>query len=55
MLLAGVLIASVPMMSIYALFGYRYGQETMAASALILATILSFATVSALVALIGRV
>lgn len=46
--LAGVLFAAVPMMSIYALFGQRWGAEGMAASALLLATALSFFTVSAL-------
>jgi hypothetical protein len=46
LMLAGVLFASVPMMSIYALFGQRWGAETLAASALILTTALSFLTVS---------
>lgn len=46
--LAGVLFASVPMMSIYALFGQRWGAESLAASALILTTVLSFLSVSAL-------
>ncbi len=48
LVLSGVLISSVPMMSIYALFGQRWGEETIAASALILATAVSFLTVSAL-------
>lgn len=48
LILAGVLFASVPMMSIYALFGQRWGAESFAASALILATALSFFTVSVL-------
>lgn len=46
--LAGILFAAVPMMSIYALFGERWGAEGMAASALLLATVLSFFSVSAL-------
>lgn len=46
--LAGILFAAVPMMSIYALFGERWGAEGMAASALLLATALSFFSVSAL-------
>jgi malonate transporter len=46
LILAGVLFASVPMMSIYALFGQRWGAESFAASALILTTVLSFFTVS---------
>lgn len=46
--LAGILFAAVPMMSIYALFGQRWGAEGMAASALLLATALSFFTVSTL-------
>ena len=48
LVLAGVLFASVPMMSIYALFGQRWGAESLAASALILTTVLSFFTVSAI-------
>ncbi|WGV15025.1 AEC family transporter [Fuscovulum ytuae] len=48
LVLAGVLFASVPMMSIYALFGQRWGAESFAASALILTTVLSFLTVSAI-------
>jgi hypothetical protein len=48
-----VLIASVPMLSIYALFGLRWGNEAMAATALIVATVVSFFTVSGLLALMG--
>jgi len=48
---AGVLIAAVPMMSIYALFGSRWGNEGMAAMSLIAATVVSFFTVSGLLAL----
>lgn len=55
LLLSGVLIAAVPMMSIYALFGQRWGQEQLAASALLTAIVLSFGTVSAAIALIGQV
>lgn len=50
--LAGILFAAVPMMSIYALFGLRWGAEALAASALIHATLLSFFTVSALIWLV---
>lgn len=53
LLISGVLIAAVPMMSVYALFGQRWGQETLAASALILATVCSFATISAMLFLVG--
>ncbi len=53
LLISGVLIASVPMMSTYALFGLRWGNEALAATALIVATVVSFFTVSALLALLG--
>lgn len=53
LLISGMLIASVPMMSIYALFGLRWGEERLAASALIVTTVLSFFTVSGLLWLIG--
>jgi hypothetical protein len=53
LLTSGVLIASVPMLSIYALFGLRWGNEAMAATALIVATVVSFFTVSGLLALMG--
>ncbi|SDW56284.1 AEC family transporter [Roseicitreum antarcticum] len=52
LLLSGVILAAVPMMSIYGLFGQRWGHEALAATALILATVASFATVSALLWLI---
>ena len=52
--LAGVLIAAVPMMSIYALFGHRWGQERLAASALVVATVLSFFTISAMLFVLGK-
>lgn len=48
LVLAAVLFASVPMMSIYALFGQRWGAESLAASALILTTVFSFLSVSAI-------
>ncbi len=53
LLISGVLIASVPMMSIYALFGLRWGEETLAASAMIMTTLLSFFSVSFLLWFIG--
>lgn len=54
LLLSGVLIAAVPMLSIYALFGQRWGREEVAAAALLTATVLSFATVSGALAVAGR-
>lgn len=54
LLIAGVLMAAVPMLSIYALFGLRWGNESMPAMALIVATVVSFFTVSALLALLGH-
>ena len=53
LLTSGVLIASVPMLSIYALFGQRWGNEPLAATALIGATVVSFFSVSGLLALLG--
>ncbi|MCW2248705.1 putative permease [Azospirillum fermentarium] len=41
-----ILSASVPMMSIYPLFGQRCGQEALCAAALVTATIASFVTIS---------
>lgn len=55
LLVSGVLIAAVPMLSIYGLFGQRWGQENLAATALLTAVVLSFATVTAAIALIGQV
>ncbi len=49
---AAILNAAVPMMGVYALFGLQYGREGMAASALILATLGSFFTLSGLIALL---
>lgn len=51
--LAGVLTAAAPMLSIYALFGQRFGREGMTATALIVATVLSFATISFGLVVIG--
>lgn len=53
--IAGILIAAVPMISIYALFGQRWGHEGLAARSLIGATTVSFGTVSALLWVIGPV
>ncbi|PKQ05191.1 MAG: permease [Alphaproteobacteria bacterium HGW-Alphaproteobacteria-11] len=53
LLTSGVLIASVPMLSTYALFGLRWGNEALAATSLIVATVVSFFTVSGLLALLG--
>ena len=53
LLISGVLIASVPMLSTFALFGLRWGNEALAATSLIVATVVSFFTVSGLLALLG--
>ncbi|MGH8353891.1 MAG: AEC family transporter [Pseudomonas sp.] len=43
---AGVLFASAPMMSIYPILGQRYGLEGRCAAALVVATVLSFLSIS---------
>jgi malonate transporter and related proteins len=53
LMIAGIIIAAVPMMSIFALFGQRWGHEGLAARSLIGATTASFLTVSALLWAIG--
>lgn len=50
--LAGTIIAAVPMLSIFGLLGQRWGAPDLAATAMLLTTVLSFATVSALLSLI---
>jgi|APMI01.1.fsa_nt_gi malonate transporter and related proteins len=42
-----VLMASVPMLSIYPIFGQRHGQEGFCAATLLVATVLSFVTIAA--------
>ncbi|MCQ4259468.1 AEC family transporter [Stutzerimonas stutzeri] len=46
---AGVLMAAAPMMSIYPILGARYGFEGRCAAALVVATVLSFLSVSAFI------
>tara|TARA_R100001244_G_scaffold101215_4_gene75450 strand:- start:4357 stop:5304 length:948 start_codon:yes stop_codon:yes gene_type:complete len=53
LLVAGVLFASAPMMSIYPILGQRFGLEERCAAALVAATVLAFITVSALVGFLG--
>lgn len=45
----GLLFASAPMLSIYPIFGQRYGLEERCAAALLVSTVLSFATISLLI------
>ncbi|WP_343079072.1 AEC family transporter [Ostreiculturibacter nitratireducens] len=52
LMIAGVVTASVPMMTIYTLFGQRFGREGMTATAQILATAVSFFTVSLILSLL---
>jgi len=47
MVLAGVVIAAAPMMSVYPILGQRFGLEGRCAAALVLTTLASFITVSA--------
>lgn len=51
--LALMIIASAPMMTIYPLLGARFGQGSQAAAALLVGTVLSFFTMSAVIALAG--
>jgi hypothetical protein len=50
---AAVIIASAPMLSIYPIFGARHGLQGLCAAALLLATSLSFLTMSAVAWLLG--
>lgn len=52
MLVAGVLFASAPMLSIYPIMGQRFGLEERCAAALVGATVLAFFTISALIGFI---
>ena len=52
MLVAGVLFASAPMLSIYPIMGQRFGLEERCAAALVGATVLAFITVSSLIGFI---
>ncbi|MCA0425658.1 MAG: AEC family transporter [Proteobacteria bacterium] len=51
--LALIIIASAPMMTIYPLLGARFGQGSQAAAALMVATVLSFITMSGFIAFAG--
>ena len=53
-LLGGVILAAAPMMSVYPLFGARGGIEMLSATALLIAVLASFATMSLWIAGIGR-
>lgn len=50
---AGVLMAAAPMMSIYPILGARYGFEGRCAAALVVATVLSFISVSVFIWAVG--
>lgn len=52
-LFGGVLFASVPMLSIFPIFGQRYGIESLTATTLIVTTTASFLTVSLLILFAG--
>lgn len=53
MRLAGILFASAPMLSVYPLFGQRFGFEERCAAILVTATALSFFTMGGVLALTG--
>lgn len=52
LLIGGVLFASVPMLSIFPIFGQRYGIESLTATTLVVTTTVSFATVSLLILMV---
>ena len=52
---AAVIYASVPMLSIYPIVAQKYGHDAFCAAALLLATILSFVTISVFLWLLGPV
>jgi len=52
MMLAGVVIASAPMMSVYPILGQRFGLEGRCAAALVLTTLASFLSISAVLLLV---
>lgn len=54
LMVAGVLFASTPVMSIYPILGQRFGLEGRSAAALVVSTCLAFFTISALVAILAR-
>lgn len=51
---AAIGYAAMPMLSIYPIFGQKYGDATLCAAALMVATLLAALTVSAWIALLGR-
>jgi hypothetical protein len=48
LLSAAILMAAMPMLGIYTILAHRYGQETKSAAALLLATMVSFFSLSGL-------
>ena len=52
---AAVVFASVPMLSIYPILAQKYGFEGFCAAALLLATVLSFVTISLILWLLGSI
>ncbi|RMH83917.1 AEC family transporter [Pseudomonas sp. AOB-7] len=55
LMVAGLLFASAPMMSIYPILGQRFGLEERCAAALVAATVLAFFSISGLLALLTLV
>lgn len=53
LMLTGVLFASAPMLSIYPIFGQRFGLDGRCAAALLFTTVISFVTISSLLGLIA--
>jgi malonate transporter and related proteins len=49
---AAVLFAAMPMMSIYPVLAHRYGQERLCSAALLAATVVSFVSISVVIALL---
>ena len=52
---AAILYASMPMLSIYPILAQKYGFEGFCAAALLLATVLSFVTISVILWLLGSI
>lgn len=53
LLLGGILIAAVPMMSIYPIIGSQYGFRSLCASTLLITTLMSFLTLAVILSLMG--
>ncbi|BDX01801.1 malonate transporter [Marinomonas pontica] len=53
LLLGGILIAAVPMMSIYPIIGSQYGFRSLCASTLLITTLTSFVTLAIILSLMG--